>query len=428
MQRSANHSSFCNVAQVCSGTTTIQNSGDATALAACQTFTGDIVIQTDTSDNIALDGIERIEGSLRATNNSKITEISSNTLGSITQEFHLDQLQVLSSLKFPKLSRVQTISWNALAALQQLTFTTGVQLAATVDIENTQLNSLSGINLAMVQRFIITNNPYLKDINLQLGNITEALRIEANAPDLDVEFPNLMWAFNVTFRNCSKISIPSLASVNGSMGFYGGNYDTLAAPNLTSVGQTLSIVSNSKLSNISMPNLTTIGGGFQLANNSALEKIDGFGALKTVGGALDFKGNFKRLVVVLLPLPFYHSSSSIPFTFVFTNYFFCKSPVFNCHLSVMSEAPSTYRATTMSQTTATTSRDFQDGITSSRASSTVSEARMAAPRPALVADLARAPRARLPLSECPPQASLQSLASSPLSSSCLEEHWGKFCL
>ncbi|TKA81538.1 hypothetical protein B0A49_00452 [Cryomyces minteri] len=280
----------------CSAATkTIQNAGDASALAACQTFTGTIAIATGTTDNIALDGIRKIQGSLIADNVTQLTQMSGSSLETITDTFDLNGLTILSTLNFPRLTNVNTIRWEALPALQGLSFTTGVQTAASVTIQNTQLNSLTGINLQVVDTFFIANNPYLNQMALQLGNISTSLTLEANGRNLSAVFPNLQWAFNMTFRNCSTVSIPSLASVNGSMGFYSNELTSLIGPNLTSVGGSLSFVSNTMLTNISLPKLTTIGGGFQIANNTELKSIDGFPSLKTIGGALDFNGNFSNV-------------------------------------------------------------------------------------------------------------------------------------
>jgi hypothetical protein len=204
----------------------------------------------------------------------------------------LTSLTVLSTLSFPELTSVGSIDWTALPALQELTFTTGVSTADSVTISNTQLNTLDGINLDQVTTFDINNNNYLKTISTQVGNITGSLNIEANGKNLTVDFPNLEWAYNMTFRNCSNILLPSLSTVNGSLGFYENYMSIVSAPNLTSTGGSLAFVANPDLTNISMPLLTTVGGGFQIANNSALMIINGFEELKTVAGALDFTGNF----------------------------------------------------------------------------------------------------------------------------------------
>jgi hypothetical protein len=97
---------------------------------------------------------------------------------------------------------------------------------------------------------------------------------------------------NMTFRNCSSISIPSLEKINGSMGFFGNDIVEFIGSNLTTVGKDLSFISNTALTNISLPLLKSVGGGFTVANNTKLEQVDGFPALQKVVGAVDFNGNF----------------------------------------------------------------------------------------------------------------------------------------
>ncbi|KAI9678076.1 MAG: hypothetical protein M1817_006020 [Caeruleum heppii] len=273
----------------------IQSQGDASALSNCATVEGDVIIDEAVAGTIQLDGVQQIRGSLRCTEAVNLTSIEANSLNSIGSNFALRGLTILSTLNFPELKEVGNIAWEALPALQQLSFTKEVTKAANVLISNTQLNSLDGINLEQVDTFNINNNAYLSSVDVQLGNITEALIIQANGKKLVASFPNLEWAFNMTFRNCSDVKLPSLASVNGSMGFFDNFFKTFSAPNLTESGGSLVFVSNSDLTNISMPNLETIGGGYQIANNSQLMEIDGFPALTTVAGAIDFSGDFSNV-------------------------------------------------------------------------------------------------------------------------------------
>jgi len=200
-------------------------------------------------------------------------------------------------LTFPRLATVDDIEWNALPNLQQLTFTSTVTKASIINIQNTELGSLEGIDLKTVDTFYIANNRYLNDITLQLANVGNSLTLEANNPAVNVSFPNMIWANNMTFRNCSSVSIPSLATINGSMGFYGNDIQEFIGANLTSVGKDLSFVSNTKLTNISLPLLTSVGGGFTVANNTELEQVDGFPDLAKVVGAVDFNGNFSDVAL-----------------------------------------------------------------------------------------------------------------------------------
>lgn len=207
----------------------------------------------------------------------------------------LTSLTILSTLSFPSLTSVKSIQWAHLTALQELTFTTGVTTADSIMITDTQLNTLDGINLQTVESIDINNNPYLHVIATHIANVTSSLNINANAQDLKVSLPNLIFAYNMTLRNISSISVPSLQSVNGTLGFYGNYLTEIMTPNLTSVGGDVAIVGNAELTNISMPVLTTVGGGVTIANNSALMTIDGFSSLKTTG-AINMSGNFTRQV------------------------------------------------------------------------------------------------------------------------------------
>lgn len=263
-------------------------------MASCSTFSGDIAIATAAADTIQLNGIQRISGNLIASGATKLTTLSADSLTIIDKGFQLTNLTILSTLAFPRLAMVDSIAWNALPNLQNLSFTSKVTRAANVLITNTQLASLNGIDLQTVDTFNINNNPYLTQIETQLGNISKALTIEANGRRLTASFPNLQWAYNMTFRNCSDVKLPSLSAVNGSMGFYENFFQSLAAPNLTSVGSSLVFDDNAQLTNISLPMLKTISGGYQIANNTQLKVIDGFQALQTVGGAIDFSGNFTK--------------------------------------------------------------------------------------------------------------------------------------
>ena len=83
----------------------------------------------------------------------------------------------------------------------------------------------------------------------------------------------------------------STTNTSGSLGFYESSFETLNLPNLTEVGGTLAINTNSRLNNITAPVLERVTGGVQVQNNTVLEEIT-FPALTTVTGATDMYGNF----------------------------------------------------------------------------------------------------------------------------------------
>jgi len=156
--------------------------------------------------------------------------------------------------------------------------------------------------LATANTIEINNNDYLREFNTQVANVTTSIDINSNGNALVVSFPNLIWAGNITFKNTSSVSIPSLHVVNGSLGFYGNGFASISAPNLTTIGKTttnanaggLAIVGNSALTNFSFPALTDVGGGAQVANNTGVTDIN-FPVLSIVGGAIDFTGNYSSV-------------------------------------------------------------------------------------------------------------------------------------
>ena len=188
---------------------------------------------------------------------------------------------------------------QALPALFQLSFgDPGITQASSLLITNTALTSLKGIDqLEKVDTFNVNNNGGLTNISLQVTSISKSLDIEANdgyVSGLSTSFPMLETAQNMTFRNCSSISIPALKNVTQSLGFYGNAITELAAPNLTSTGLGLIFVDNTELTNISIPQLTTVNGSYQIANNTQLQIINGFPKLSVIQGALDFNGNYSE--------------------------------------------------------------------------------------------------------------------------------------
>ncbi|KAL9596425.1 MAG: hypothetical protein Q9219_005809 [cf. Caloplaca sp. 3 TL-2023] len=285
------------------GTLTIASSADASQLASCSTYSGSIAIETGLAvpkdanghQQLEVTTVKKITGNLTVTSAHMLSSLTFGSLQSISG-FELGDLTVLSELSMPALTEVNQLNFTALPALQNLDFGgIGITKASSVLITNTGLSSLMGINnLQQVDTFNVNNNQALQNISLMVSSITNSLDIEANdgyQSGLTTSFPMLETATNMTFRNCSVISLPSLANVTEDLGFYGNTFETFSAPNLTTAGG-LIFVDNEALTNISLPKLTSINATYQIANNTMLKRVDGFTKLSIVKGALDFSGNF----------------------------------------------------------------------------------------------------------------------------------------
>ncbi|KAJ5133944.1 hypothetical protein N7448_001035 [Penicillium atrosanguineum] len=276
------------------GDTTISTQSDADALDSCTTVSGDIKIKSSFSGTLTLNGVEKISGSLTGSNCTALTGIIAPSLVTITDSFTLSEATLVTELSFSELTTVGEINWEALPALQSLTFPAGVTDAGDVIITNTGLTSLDGISLETVGKFQITDNTNLKTININnLKNATDLVNFAGNWNKLEIEFPNLATASNMTFRNISSVSMPSLEKLKGQLGFWGTEFKSFSAPNLTTTAD-LTFNDNSALTNISMPVLKTVKGGFVVSRNDKLADID-LPELETVTGAIDFSGTFDTL-------------------------------------------------------------------------------------------------------------------------------------
>ncbi|PGH16421.1 hypothetical protein AJ79_01752 [Helicocarpus griseus UAMH5409] len=280
----------------CKGPKTIENPGDASALASCTTFEGDIEIAAKVPKGpITLEGIQEITGSLTCKGAQNLTSLAAPDLESIGDTFLLSGAIELRNLQFDSLTEVGALNFEALPNLQQLSFTKGVSKAKNIRISNTDLANLKGIALNTVGDMEISNNLHLKEADVaQITNVTGFASFSANHEELKISFPNLESALNMTFRNVSSVEIPSLKKTQGLLGFYSNFFEELAAPNLTSTGD-LVFADNSELTNISLPILETVKGAFQIANNTELKAVDGVPKLKTVYGALDFTGSLEKV-------------------------------------------------------------------------------------------------------------------------------------
>lgn len=285
------------LAALCKNDISIDSDGDVSKLSGCDSVKGSITVGSNVMNLILPDGLQTIDGDFTVNGAAGLVSISASSLRSISGNFRLQGLIVLQTLSCPKLSKVGTINWVTLPALKALDFATEVTECSEVLITDTQLNSLDGINLQTAKIFNINNNKYLKTVNVALGNVSDALSIEFNSKNVDVSFPQLTWAMNITVRDAGSVSFPKLVSVNQTIAFINNTFPAASFPMLTQVGQSFTFNSNTKLTNVTADKLETIGGTFQLANNTQLINIDGFDSLTTVAGSVDFSGSFTKYVL-----------------------------------------------------------------------------------------------------------------------------------
>ncbi|KAL4964806.1 GPI-anchored protein Ecm33 [Aspergillus stella-maris] len=274
-------------------TINIESQSDLDSYNSCKTLDGDVSLADSLSGDVSLSGVTRIKGALSASGGANITSISAPNLETIDDAFSLEGVTSLTSLDFPSLTSVGEIKLEAVPILQSLGFTKGVTEAGSVSIVNTGLTSLDGISLNSVGSFVVTDNTQLEKVDVNnLKNATNLINFAGNYDELEIMLPNLASGTNLTIRNVSSVSLPSLEKLEGQLGFWGNSFSSLSAPNLTESGD-LVFEDNSDLRNLSLPALETVNGGFLITRNDKLSSIS-FPKLATVTGAIDFSGAFDK--------------------------------------------------------------------------------------------------------------------------------------
>ena len=283
-------------------TATIESAGDAAALATCTTYSGSIAVATGVAEDIDLGSIKVIKGDLSIEGNTVIKRFGGANLQTVSGKVNLDKVSEIVALSFPRLTEVDTLILKGCPNLLELEFTTGISKCDHLDIENTGLQNLNGINLDEAADIFIANNKQIDTINFSnITNITDFLTLSFNNAMVNVSFPVLESANNISLRAIGSLDIPRLSKINvGDFGvFESDNLESLAAPNLTKIDGALVINNNKGLKNISFDSLTEVGANLQIANNTNLHEMQGLPELKNVHAALDMSGNFSKYVLLL---------------------------------------------------------------------------------------------------------------------------------
>ncbi|GAV55903.1 hypothetical protein ZYGR_0AZ00740 [Zygosaccharomyces rouxii] len=288
--------STSNVPSSCTikSSTTATQQADLDKYSGCQTVVGNLTISGSEIETGVLNGVKNLEGSLTIYNASNLVQFNADNLQNISHSLNLQMSTALETASFNGLEEVDTIKMVALPKLHD--FETNVKKANVIYISDTSLKTVHAFEeLQKVRSINLNNNKELGNLESSLESVEDELEFSANGDDANVTFNDLKWANNITLRDVHRASFVSLKEVNSSLAFINNPIDSLNLSNLTSVGGSLSFVSNRNLTNINATNLEEIGGAFVIANNTKLFKVGGFPKLSKVGGAVSVVGNFSYL-------------------------------------------------------------------------------------------------------------------------------------
>ncbi|KAK0926985.1 putative ubiquinone biosynthesis monooxygenase [Friedmanniomyces endolithicus] len=285
------HSVFC-TAQCNNATTTLRDAADITQLASCKTFTGTIVVATDSAAVMDIPGLETVQGDFIAANNSLLTTLSSSTFSVITGTVLFQNLPFLTNLTLPNWISSGTLHFDTVPDPTVHDFQQNGQQVNNLIVRNTTFAFLAGLALqgAQMDTLEIVDIPFLQIVNLEMGNMSQSATIAGSSADLVVMLPNLTYAYDISVSNGSQVVLPRLQAVNGGMSIGSIKNPNISAPSLTFVGGDLSI-SDCGLSELDSNELVNVQGSVNLVNNAQLADLSGLSSLSVVGG-LDLVGSF----------------------------------------------------------------------------------------------------------------------------------------
>lgn len=225
-----------------------------------------------------------------------VTSITASTLGTVGNALDLEGLIGLGALNFGNLTSVGSLTFHTLGPnLQVLNWGSGLKTVGALDIQDTFLQNLNGINLTSAQSINIANNQYLTDINIPLTTITGAINLNSNsAGRTAASFGNLTSAGSISISNCSTVNLASLMNTTGQVALTSNGFSNLSLPLLYS-SNGLIIQNNNQMTALSLPAYNIDNGALSVENNTMFQSAITLPALTRVSGAAVFRGAFTNL-------------------------------------------------------------------------------------------------------------------------------------
>jgi hypothetical protein len=275
---------------------------EPTPAITCTVIDADVTVDDSVVGALSLETVEKITGDFIVNNATQLVSISSTSLKEIGGVFELNGLTLLSSLEMQALRTLTDIRFIKLNQLNSLTFgANGVTHANSIQITDTRLSDLSGLNIATVEDLQIDNNHQLKMFNSDLVNITGTLIISSNgdsgsSDNMAINMTHLESANELQISNVKSFDAPALSVIEKSLKFdTNPSLTSFKAPNLTKIGESLTFINNVKLKTIDFAELTQIDGDLTIQNNTIFKELDGFPELKSVFGGILLAGSFDKV-------------------------------------------------------------------------------------------------------------------------------------
>ncbi|WBW72643.1 extracellular leucine-rich repeat domain, receptor L domain-like Ecm33 [Schizosaccharomyces osmophilus] len=282
----------------CSGDKNVTAQSDLDNIKSCSKLDGSLHVDNLQASGITvlnIVGVKEVTGGIVVSNSPHLETVNFPDLETVDGTFSIHDMTRLNSLPAPKLNEVGSLELKVLPNLGELQFNNGIKKANNVEIVNTGLQSIKGIDITNIGTFNINNNKYIQSIDMPQLETASSINIAANAKKVDVNFSKLAnVSSDANFNGISNVFVGNLKSTKGSLGFTDTSLNNVSLPYLTSVSQSLYFMDSTDLNSLSLPNLTSVGGSFTI-NNTDLVKVSGFPKLSEVGGGLTLLGNYSEV-------------------------------------------------------------------------------------------------------------------------------------
>lgn len=281
------------VATSCASVTfTINSAAEATALAACSTLDGDVVIGPEIGQ-IEISGPTQINGNLIVEDIWDVTSLSSPDLTTITGVLELTNVTLLSTINMPALTSVGSIHFESLPALTNLSFASGITAVESITMEDTFLASMEDFMPTSIDQLTLLDNRRLNKVDLPVRTITGTLTARGNGASAEIHLPNLVFAQVLKISNATSFDARRLEAIEKVALFENNHFTSLDLPSWQKCGDL--VISNSpNLTEAVLPALKVISGQLNITNNTKLAVVDGFKDLATVGADMNVRGLFSE--------------------------------------------------------------------------------------------------------------------------------------
>lgn len=255
----------------------ISNAGEAQVLRGIRHITGQLIILSYTSEEIALPELERVDGRLAIWQNQNLTKVSLPNVTTVGGRLAITNNRVLETVELPLLDAVggsfEVSNNEALPAFE-------LPLLATVGeyvyFDNNE--ALADIALpaltAVEESFDIDRSAALTSLSLpKLKTVGEAFLLSSLETLVSFEAPELSTAGEVSVRICAvleTVSFPALVEATILRAHYNPQLVSLSAPLLAVISDSLEIGDNDALETLSLPELRTVGEYFGIYQNDNL--------------------------------------------------------------------------------------------------------------------------------------------------------------